>query len=209
MTDGLRAELEHKAAPVAELRHQREARAAPLIAWSRAFPAAPAQVREARRFPAGILDGRPAADNAILRLSELVTNASLHSRSREPGGHVTVRAQIHGRRLRVEVCDQGGPWAQPARTGEQNGRGLLIIGKLARTWGHTADETGRTAWFTIVTAARHLLAGTAEAVGPDTPAPVLLDYLARYRAHLAALASLSHGQQAGGGVVSGGRRTGA
>ena len=63
----------------------RETSTAPLIGWSRAFPATPTQVREARRFLAGILDGRQAADDAILCLSELVTNATIHSHSRQPG----------------------------------------------------------------------------------------------------------------------------
>ena len=50
--------------------------ATPLIAWSRFFPASPPQIREARRFLATILDGCPAADDALLCLSELATNAS-------------------------------------------------------------------------------------------------------------------------------------
>ncbi len=87
----------------------RETTTAPLITWSRAFPAAPAHAREARQFLAAILDGRP-ADDAILCLSELVTNAAIHSRSRERGGCLSVRVQPHGGHLRVEVHDQGGPW---------------------------------------------------------------------------------------------------
>ena len=93
----------------------RETSTAPLIGWSRAFPATPAQVREARQFLTGILDGHPATDDAVLCLSELVTNATIHSRSREPGGHFRVRAERHGSRVRVEVTDQGGPWAQSRR----------------------------------------------------------------------------------------------
>jgi hypothetical protein len=38
-----------------------------------------------------------------------------------------------------------------------------------------------------VSAASHFLAGTVEAIAPDTPAPELLTFLARYRAHLAAV----------------------
>jgi hypothetical protein len=53
----------------------RETSTAPLIGWSRSFPATPEQAGEARRFLAAILDGHP-ADDAILCLSELVTNAS-------------------------------------------------------------------------------------------------------------------------------------
>jgi anti-sigma regulatory factor (Ser/Thr protein kinase) len=88
----------------------REITTAPLSAWSRTFPAVSRQAREARRFLAEILDDRP-ADDAILCLSELVTNACLRSASAQHGGVLAVRVQLHGAHLRVEVCDEGGPWA--------------------------------------------------------------------------------------------------
>jgi anti-sigma regulatory factor (Ser/Thr protein kinase) len=128
----------------------RETITPPLIGWSRAFPATPALVREARQFLAAIMGGRPAADDAVLCLSELVTNATLHSRSREPNGQFSVRVQLHGSRLRVEVSDQGGPWIQAADKDEQHGRGLLIVGRLARDWGRTGgDKAGWTVWFEV------------------------------------------------------------
>ena len=105
----------------------RKTSTAPLIGWSRAFPATAAQVREARRFLTGILDGHPATDDAVLCLSELVTNATIHSHSRQPGGHFRVRAERLGGHVRVEVTDQGGPWAQSQPHDDQNGRGLLVV----------------------------------------------------------------------------------
>jgi anti-sigma regulatory factor (Ser/Thr protein kinase) len=128
----------------------RETITAPLIGWSRAFPATAAQVREARQFLAGILDGHPVTDDAVLCLSELATNATLHSRSREPGGHFRVRAEVHGSRVRVEVCDQGGPWERSARDDDQHGRGLLVVAQLARDFGRSGDErAGWTVWYEI------------------------------------------------------------
>jgi two-component sensor histidine kinase len=125
----------------------RETTTAPLIAWSRAFPAVPQQAREARRFLAEVLDGRP-ADDAILCLSELVTNACLHSASAQQGGVLAVRVQLHGAHLRVEVCDEGGPWAENHREDAQGGRGLLIVDRLASTWGRSGNaETGWITWF--------------------------------------------------------------
>jgi serine/threonine-protein kinase RsbW len=127
----------------------RETSTAPPLAWSRAFPATPPQIAEARRFLAQILDGRPATDDAILCLSELVTNAMVHSYSGKPGGHFTVHAQIQGDRLQVEVRDEGGPWTRSDRRRDgQHGRGLLVVAALARDCGRTGDsDTGWRVWF--------------------------------------------------------------
>ena len=122
----------------------RETSTVPLIGWFRAFPATAAQVREARRFLAGILDGRQAADDAVLCLSELVTNTS-HSHSRQPGGHFGVRVERQCSRVRVEVTDQGGPWEQSQPHDDQNGRGLLVVAQLAlmiHAGGWLAQEGG-------------------------------------------------------------------
>ena len=105
----------------------RKTSTAPLIGWSRAFPATAAQVPEARQFLTGILDGHPATDDAVLCLSELVTNATIHSHSRQPGGHFRIHVERRGSRVRVEVTDQGGPWAQSQPHDDQNGRGLLVV----------------------------------------------------------------------------------
>lgn len=129
----------------------REAITAPLITWSRVFPAVPRQAGEARRFLATILDGRPAED-AVVCLSELVANAMVHSRSAEPGGRLTVRVQMHGDYLRVEVHDQGGPWTAAAGQDGQGGRGLLIVAHLASGWGRDGDaDSGWVTWFEMDT----------------------------------------------------------
>lgn len=117
------------------------------ITWSKIFPGTPEQVREARRFLAAILEGRPSADDAAICLSELASNACLHSRSGEPGGHFTVLAELSVKGLRVEVRDDGGPWVWPTDP-DEHGRGLMIVGCLARAWGRAADpERGWTVWF--------------------------------------------------------------
>jgi anti-sigma regulatory factor (Ser/Thr protein kinase) len=120
----------------------------------RVFPGEAGQVREARRFLAGVLDGCPAADDALLCVSELATNAVLHSYSSHPGGCFTVRATARAGSVRVEVGDEGGPWP-PAANGQgqsgpgQSGRGLLIVGELASRWGRDEGNGGRTVWFEI------------------------------------------------------------
>jgi DNA-binding XRE family transcriptional regulator len=128
----------------------RESTTAAPLAWSRAFPAMPAQAQVARRFLSAILDGSPAADDAVLCLSELVSNTIIHSNSGNLDGRFYVRAETHGDYLRVEVKDEGGPWVWPARANEQHGRGLLIVSRLARDWGRMGDgATGWTVWFEI------------------------------------------------------------
>jgi Histidine kinase-like ATPase domain len=122
--------------------------APPLLTWSRDFPAVPPQAREARLFLAALLGGRRDADEAVLCLSELVGNACLHSRSREPGGRFTVRAQLRGEQLRVEVRDGGGPWAQSRYPDDLHGRGLVIVSRLARRCGRSGNgKSGWRMWF--------------------------------------------------------------
>lgn len=127
----------------------RQVTVAPPLYWSRSFPARADQVREARRFLARNLDARPAASDAVLCLSELAANATIHSHSRRPGGRFTVRVCIRqGDLLRVEIQDEGGPWTQPVGADGQHGRGLLIVSQLARQLGYSGDsETGWTVWF--------------------------------------------------------------
>jgi anti-sigma regulatory factor (Ser/Thr protein kinase) len=123
----------------------------PLV-WSRVFPAISAQAREARLFLSGMLADFPAADDAVLCLSELVANATIHSHSRQPCGYFTVRAEMcDGSRLRVEVTDQGGSWVDhQTADDEPGGRGLLIVARLARDWGRSGDsQAGWTVWFEI------------------------------------------------------------
>jgi serine/threonine-protein kinase RsbW len=93
-----------------------------------------------------------AADDAVLCLSELVSNAVLHGRSHRPGGRFTVRACLDAARLRVEVSDEGGPWEQHEGGDAQRGRGLAIVAHLAPRWGLDGTEDGRTAWFEMTVA---------------------------------------------------------
>lgn len=99
------------------------------LTLSHTFPATPDQVRAARRFLAAALIGCPAAGDALVCLSELVTNAICHSRSARPGGRFGVRVSRAPSRLQVEVTDEGGPWA-PQSAGDEHGHGLAIVTAL-------------------------------------------------------------------------------
>jgi anti-sigma regulatory factor (Ser/Thr protein kinase) len=124
------------------------AAAAPPVT-ARVFAGDAGQVRAARRFLAGVLDGCPAAGDALLCASELATNAVLHSRSGGQGGHFTVRATRRAGSVRVEVVDDGGPWGHERDGDGQSGRGLLIVGELASRWGREDGAGRRTVWFEL------------------------------------------------------------
>lgn len=121
-----------------------------VAAGCRAFAAQPLQVAHARRFVAGILTGLAAADDTVLCVSELASNAVLHSSSRAPGGHFIIRAWISATgRIRTEVEDCGGPWVADTGQDEERGRGLLIVARLATRWGITGSDCGRIAWLEL------------------------------------------------------------
>jgi anti-sigma regulatory factor (Ser/Thr protein kinase) len=106
------------------------------------------QVRSARLFIATLLGTRgPGVDDVILVASELASNAVLHSHSRLPGGKFTVRAEVRPYQfVRVEVEDEGGPWAQ-LEPGDQRMHGLGIVRTMAETWGRDGNpDAGWVVW---------------------------------------------------------------
>jgi len=119
----------------------------PVSTWTREFAALPEQVGQARRFLADALGGCPAADDAVLCLSELAANSVLHSASRRSGGVFTVRAEIRrGDYVRIEVRDEGGAWNE--RWGaDLHAHGLAIVRALSDESGVDGDAlTGWVAW---------------------------------------------------------------
>jgi serine/threonine-protein kinase RsbW len=124
------------------------------VTWSRTFPATAGQARAARHFLAALLGGCALTDDAVACLSELASNAIIHSRSSLPGGTFTVHAELGPGGLRVAVADDGGPWAPRSTGGDvaaTSGRGLRIVAALADEWDITPRTTApaRTAWFVL------------------------------------------------------------
>ena len=96
-------------------------------------------------------------DDAVLCLSEALTNAVLHAR---PAGPVTVTIHRGRRTLRIEVADAdrgmtmhdpGYPADPDAPRPEdelaEHGWGLRVIDALAARWGVEAGDAGKRVWF--------------------------------------------------------------
>ncbi len=104
----------------------------------------------------GVAEG--VIDDAVLILSELLSNACRHGRplgtAAAGDGVVLVEWRIDGRgRLVVEVTDGGGPTrpapATPSVTAH-GGRGLSIVTALASDWGVRDESRGEvTVWVVV------------------------------------------------------------
>ncbi|MEV6791112.1 ATP-binding protein [Streptomyces sp. NPDC051320] len=101
------------------------------------------------RLRAWKLPGDTCCD-AVLLVSELTTNAVLHTDS----GQVLCGLTLTGeeRRLRIELHDEGSTPVRPperhAGPGEENGRGLFLVQQLADSWGSARSTRveGRFVW---------------------------------------------------------------
>jgi anti-sigma regulatory factor (Ser/Thr protein kinase) len=125
--------------------------AAPLA--TRRFHASALSVGQARRF---LLAKLPAAwgddaDDLVLMLSELATNAVQHAATEF---EVAVRVSPDRGRVRVEVSDVAAGYPTPLEPALDalHGRGLHIVRSLADAWGIEArrDRPGKTVWFSVV-----------------------------------------------------------
>ncbi|WP_406093034.1 ATP-binding protein [Streptomyces sp. NBC_01013] len=82
--------------------------------------------------------------DAVLLVSELTTNAVLHTGS----GHVLCGLTLtgDGRRLRIELHDEGSTPVRPpghhAGPDEESGRGLLLVEQIADSWGCARSTRG-------------------------------------------------------------------
>jgi anti-sigma regulatory factor (Ser/Thr protein kinase) len=119
----------------------------------RRFDRRPEEVAEARRFVCGGLTrGSEAWETAQLLVSETVTSALDKSEADAGSGTLEVGYAVVGRRLRVEVSDDGGPARLRRRVGADrpaNGRGLELVHTLASRWGVRESAAGRTIWFEV------------------------------------------------------------
>ncbi|MFF1769459.1 ATP-binding protein [Streptomyces sp. NPDC058249] len=97
-------------------------------------------------LPAEGADRRAAAEDVLLVVSELVTNACLHAE-----GPDELRIGCDNKVLRIEVSDRGA--GQPAprtphRAARPGGHGMFIVQRLCLDWGvvRTPGVAGKTVW---------------------------------------------------------------
>ena len=116
------------------------------------LPHEPASVALARqRIAADLLAAgvaEPVIGDAVLVLSELLSNAIRHARPL-PGAIVEVAWRLGPDGIEVTVSDGGAP-THPAAThaalSALGGRGLDIVEYLSSTWGVRPGEAGLTVW---------------------------------------------------------------
>lgn len=118
---------------------------------SRLFPGRPDQVACVRDFVRLVLGSVPVLEEAVLLVSELSTNAVLHTTSGN-GGTFEVAVYASTRHARIEVQDQGSgpePGAQAPDVLAEAGRGLSLVELVASRWGHCGGAAGRTVFFEL------------------------------------------------------------
>lgn len=125
--------------------------------WSRMFPGDKTRVREARWFARGVLAGHALAGLAELVVSELATNAVLHSNTGRYNGPFVVEIDSEHDRVFIVVTDLGNerslhPRANRAALASlaENGRGLAIVDALAKEWGTDDVSCGLSVWAELV-----------------------------------------------------------
>ncbi|MER5952017.1 ATP-binding protein [Streptomyces sp. NPDC001904] len=138
----------------------------------------PAEVGRARRWARQCLTGsgvdpdEPAAETMILLVSELVTNAVVHT-----GRPAVLRMVLPCAggacpgTVRVEVADSSArpPAPRHAAGEETNGRGLELVDGLADRWGWRAEGTGKAIWCEIDRCASAAGLGWSAGTGASAP----------------------------------------
>ncbi|WP_461084540.1 ATP-binding protein [Streptomyces deserti] len=129
----------------------------------------PAEVGRARRWArsrlagSGIEADEPLAETLILLVSELVTNAVVHT-----GCPAVLRLSLPGATakestVRLEVADRSdrAPVPRCAEDDATGGRGLALVDGLADRWGWSAEGTGKRIWCELDRCAKSREATTA------------------------------------------------
>lgn len=106
--------------------------------------------REFARSTLADWDRKRGADEVVLCVSELATNAVLHGVPPGRGYRLWLALGAEDGLLRVEVHDSGGGEPRVPEQGgaayEEYGRGLLLVSALADAWGVEERVPGKIVW---------------------------------------------------------------
>ncbi|MFI9616182.1 ATP-binding protein [Streptomyces sp. NPDC052023] len=112
-----------------------------------AHPGSPAQARRLTRIRlTGWAVCEDTCDTAALVVSELVTNAILHTASDVVVCELHDGADLVRIAVRDQGCAAGDPHPSAARAEEEHGRGLLLVDALAHAWGAHEHGPGLLVW---------------------------------------------------------------
>jgi serine/threonine-protein kinase RsbW len=145
--------------------------------WTRTFQGAPRQVSAARQFVGSLLEGSPLRDDAVVVVSELFTNALLHTDSGRPGGLVLVQVGRWPLGVRVAVTDQGSASQPvirhpgPGRQADTSGNGLYLVARLTSQLEWHNHASGRTICAVLGCAPSGQRAGEPGPSGPSSLPP--------------------------------------
>ncbi|NJP99354.1 ATP-binding protein [Streptomyces zingiberis] len=127
--------------------------------WGLTCPGFPEEVSRARRWTRDILRGNPCADDAELIVSELSSNAVLHTASGHPCGSFHLALALSPQVLALSVTDAGSTTSTPkaGHPGDDavHGRGLAMVTALAHRLVIHDTHEGRTVTAELFTSPRH------------------------------------------------------
>jgi Histidine kinase-like ATPase domain len=116
-------------------------------------PIPPAAGSARRALHSAAIFGPGVEPDALLLISELVTNSIVHA-GHSGGDAIRVRAASHGSTTRVEVCDRARDGSFPALQRDTpptapGGRGLMLVDALSDRWGMDSCGRGTCVWFEL------------------------------------------------------------
>lgn len=114
----------------------------------RSFPGDPRELRAARTWTRAVLDGHARSEDAALIVTELGTNALMHTTSGGSGGSFGVALTVSDLAVTIAVTDSGSrvtnPEVQCPAPDSTHGRGLGMVTALADRVMVQGSAEGRT-----------------------------------------------------------------